>query len=162
MNSDLLRWIVADRDGRDDDADAAFKAVFRAAPAPEARPAFIDRVMEAVARDVARRRRRARIAAAIGLAASILLGLSVAIALIAEGPKLIGWAVDSCVATAVWMSVAFENGLDLWAILTQIGSAAAAVIATPQVSSALIAIEAVGAAALYGLHRIFASEQESS
>ncbi|MGH9330838.1 MAG: hypothetical protein ACRD09_10370 [Vicinamibacterales bacterium] len=162
MNPDLLRWMAADREGREDEADAAFKAVFRAAPAPEARPAFIDRVMEALARDVARRRRRARIAAASGVAASILMGLGVTVALIAQGPKLIVWAVDACVAAAVWMSAAFENGLDLWAILAQIGSAAAAVIATPQVSSVLIAIEAIGAVALYGLHRIFASEQESS
>jgi hypothetical protein len=162
MKLDLHRWITADREGRDDEADAAFKPVFRAIPAAPAEPAFVDRVMEALARDAARRRRRARIAAASGIAASSVIGLGVLAALIAQGPRLIVWVVDGIVAAALWMSVAFENGLDVWAMLTQIASAAAAVIATPQVSSVLIAIEVVGAIALYGLHRIFSSEQESS
>jgi hypothetical protein len=161
MNSDLDRWLAADRAGRNDDADAAFKSVFRAAPV-DARPAFVDGVMEAIARDVARRRRRTRIAAATGLAASILIGLAVAVALIAKGPQILVWSVDSAVAATVWMSGALENGLDLWGVLGQVASAAAAVIATPQVASVLIAIQAIGAAALYGLHRILGSEQESS
>jgi hypothetical protein len=161
MNSDLNRWLAAERDERDKEADAAFKAVFRTAPLAAA-PAFVDGVMEAIARDAAIRRRRARIAAAAGLAASILLGLVTTVALIAKGPRLIVWAVDSAIAATVWMSGAVENGLDLWGILGQIASAAAAVIATPQVASVLIAIQAIGAAALYGLHRILASEQESS
>jgi hypothetical protein len=161
MNSDLDRWLAADRAGRDGDADAAFKAVFRAAPV-DARPAFVDRVMEAIARDAARRRRRARIAAATGLAASILVGLVVTVTLIAKGPQILVWALDAAVAATVWMSAALENGLDLWGILGQAASAAAAVIATPQVASVLIGIQAIGAAALYGLHRILGSEQESS
>jgi hypothetical protein len=161
MNSDLDRWLAADRAGRDGDADAAFKAVFRAAPV-EARPAFVDRVMEAIAEDAARRRRQARIAAAAGLAASILIGLVITVTLIVKGPQILVWALDSAVAATVWMSAALENGLDLWGLLARIASAAAAVIATPQVASVLIAIQAIGAGALYGLHRIFASEQESS
>jgi hypothetical protein len=96
------------------------------------------------------------------MAASTVMGFGVLAALISQGPRLIVWVVDGIVAAALWMSVAFENGLDVWAMLTQIASAAAAVIATPQVSSVLIAIGAVGALALYGLHRIFSSEQELS
>jgi hypothetical protein len=161
MNPDLHRWLKADRAGRDDEADTAFKTVFRAAPV-EARPSFVDGVMEAIARDAALRRRRARLAAAAGLAASIVVGLVVTVALILKGPRILVWAVDSAVAATVWMSGALENGLDLWGLLGQIASAAAAVIATPQVASVLIAIQAIGAAALYGLHRILASEQESS
>jgi hypothetical protein len=162
MQPDLQRWMTADQGGRDDEADAAFKSVFRAIPAVPAEPAFVDRMMEALARDAVRRRRRARIAAATGMAASTLIGLGVLAALIAQGPRLIIWVVDGIVAAALWMSVAFENGLDVWAMLTQIASAAAAVIATPEVSSVLIAIGAVGALALYGLHRVFSSEQELS
>jgi hypothetical protein len=161
MNSDLDRWLSADRAGRDDEADAAFKTVFRAARL-EARPAFVDGVMEAIAQDTARRKRRARLAAVTGLAASIFIGLVLTVVLIAKGPRILVWAVDSAVAATVWMSGALENGLDVWGILGQIASAAAAVITTPQVASVLIAIQAIGAAALYGLHRILASEQESS
>lgn len=162
MNFDLERWLGAEREGRDEEADAAFKAVFRAAPAAASRPEFVDQVMDALARDTARRRRRAQVIAVSGFAASILVALGVVVAFFIYGPALIARAVDSSVAAALWMSVAIENGLDLWAILAKIGGAAAAVITTPQVSSVLIAIEVVGALALYGLHRIFASEQESS
>ena len=127
----------------------------------DARPAFVDGVMDAIAQDTTRRKRRARIAAVTGLAASIFIGLILTVALIAKGPRILVWAVDSAVAATVWMSAALENGLDLWGILGRIASAAA-VITTPQVASVLIAIRAIGAAALYGLHRILGSEQESS
>jgi hypothetical protein len=166
MNSDPLRdwrrWIRAEDEGRDDDADAAFGTVFRAVPRASARPGFADRVMLAVAQAEARRARRARVAAFISIAASAVLGVSLVIALVAYSPRLLLWTLDAAVQAALWIVDAVGRGLDVWAILAQVGRTTAAIVAAPQVTFSLVAIGLVGVMALYGLHRIFGLEQESS
>ena len=165
MNPDLKRelgrWIDADRSGRDDEADAAFGGVFRAVPQPALQPGLPDRVIEALAREAADRARRAKTAAAVGLAAGLALVVLAGAFLLSSGPRLFFDAVDLGVRGAVWTSESLERGL-VWAILGQIGRVMAAIIATPQVTGALIGIGMVGALALYGLQRVLSSEQEPS
>jgi hypothetical protein len=162
LKRELGRWIDADRSGRDDEADAAFGGVFRAVPQPSLQPGLPDRVIEALAREAADRARRAKTAAAAALAAGLALLALAGVFLVSRGPRLFFDAVDLGVRGAVWTSESFERGLGLWAILGQIGRVMTAVIATPQVTVALVGIGMVGALALYGLQRVLSSEQESS
>jgi hypothetical protein len=166
MNPDLLRdwrrWARAEDEGRDDDADAAFRAVFQAVPRVPAGAGFADRVMRAVGQDGERRARRARALAVCGLAASAVLGLSLVAALIVYSPRLLLKSLDLAVQATLWIVGAVDRGLDVWAILAQFGRTAAAIVAAPEVTFALVAVGLVGVVALYGLHRMLGLEQESS
>lgn len=159
MNADLVRdwrhWAAAERDGQDDLADLACRGMVRALPVREAPPEFADRVMRAVERRVVQ---KARAAKALVLAASAV-SIVLAIGLLLQLPRLLLAVLDMGVAAVVWMVVALERGLDVWAILAQIGRTTAAVLAAPQVTFAVVAIALTGAAALYALQRILESEE---
>jgi hypothetical protein len=62
----------------------------------------------------------------------------------------------------VWLAASLSSGTDGWTIVTTVGRAAAHAIVTPQASGLIAALAVVGALALYGLQRLFESEQESS
>src|SRR5687768_10706698 len=106
MNEDLnwhyRRWRTADEEGRDDDADAAFKVLFDCVvPAEEAPVAFTARTMAAVsaaAAEDARRAKRTRRLVACGglttLAASVYFGAGLALS------ALIG-AIDLLITAVV-------------------------------------------------------------
>lgn len=160
MNADLVRewrrWATAERDGQDDLADLACRAVVRALPADVPRPDFADRVMQAVER---RAVWQARVTRALVLVGSTVLAV-LAIAAILQLPRLLLAVLDLGVAALVWVVLALERGLDVWAILAQMGRTAATVIAAPQVTFALVGIALIGAAALYALQRILESEEQ--
>lgn len=159
MNADLLRewrhWAALERDGQDDLADLACRAMVRALPARVPPADFTDRVMHAVDQRVARQARTRRALVLAGSAVSIALAIGILLQL----PRLLLTVVDRGVAAVVWIFVALERGLDVWAILAQIGRTTASVIAAPQVTFAVMAIALVGAAALYALQRILESEE---
>lgn len=167
MNTELLRgwrrWMEADVDGRGDDgeADAAFRAVFCALPPHAPAPGFTDRVMNAVALAAARRARRIRIAVVAAAAVGVLGTLYIGLLLLRSGPRLLLGAVDLSLQAVLWIVGAAERGLDVWAILAQVGRVAGAVMVAPEVTIVLVALGLVAVGALYGLHRVLVPDQES-
>ena len=77
------------------------------------------------------------------------------IRLLARGIVLLPRAV-------VWVFVAVQQGVDWWTIAGQAGAALADLLVTPQVTIGLVALELVGALALYGLQRIFKDEERGT
>jgi hypothetical protein len=61
----------------------------------------------------------------------------------------------------LWLLSAYQEGMDGWAIAGRIATSLAGALAAPQVTFYLIALELVGAAALYGLQRLLRNEVRS-
>jgi hypothetical protein len=165
MNSDPLRnwrqWAAADHDGRpadDDEADAAFAAAFKAVPVQLPKDGFDERVIAAIARARARRARVTRAA----MAGASVVGVALTAALIWELPRILRMAVDVSVGAVVWSALAFDRGLDLWAIFARLASAARAVIVAPQATFAMVGLGLIALGALYVLQRMLEAEERSS
>lgn len=156
------RWLNAEAGGDDETADTALGAVFRGVPRQAPRPDFADRVMRAVALERARRTRRFAVAATAAIGMGALVTVGVVVALVVYGPRVLLGAVDLTVEATLWAIAALDRGLDVWSLLAQVGRTAGAVIAAPEVITALAAVGLVGIGALYGLHRLLMLEQESS
>ena len=166
MNEDLNwhygRWRAAEDEGRDDDADAAFKAVFdRVVPTDLVAPAFTARTMEAVHRaattDARRSRRTRRLLIGGGLIGGVTTayygaGLAVTAAI---------GLINLLVAAIVESSTRLNSGAGVWGLLVSLGRATAAFIAEPEVTFVIIAIHGVAIAALYAMHRLLGSDGES-
>lgn len=165
-------WLVTEQ--RDDEeADAAFGAVFTAMPRLDPSPTFARRVARTARRLVkAPTARRApwilrapggitRAAAAAGLAAVAIVivyfaATAIGSLLATRLPQLVTGATQAF----IWLMVAVDSGLDLWAIVARVGRALGSAAATPGMTVGLIVIEVLGGAALFALYRLLASEQE--
>lgn len=162
MDPDLLRewrrWAAAEDDGRDDQADAACRAVFQTVPVRAPRPEFAGHVMEAVARAALRQTRVNRATAAGGGVLASVLG----VAFVLQLPRLLRAGLDFSVNSVLWTIAAVDRGLNVWAILGEIGRTAAAIIAAPEVTFTLVLVALIAAGALYGLHRMLELEERSS
>jgi hypothetical protein len=90
----------------------------------------------------------------LSLAAAFLL-LPLAVRLFVRGLEL---AVNGC----IWLAASLSAGADAWTILKVVGRAAASALVSPRVFATFGALVLVGALALYGLQRLFDSEEESS
>ena len=97
------------------------------------------------------------------------IGVIAAVATIAAGYVLLPLIVRGFVRgltltlnAAVWFAAALGSGEDVWTIVTAVGRATAATLATPQVSGIVAALILVGVFALVGLQRLLGSEEESS
>jgi len=100
-----------------------------------------------------------RLAAAVGIGAA-WLALAAA-ALFYVGGALVQGVARGLVLlprVGVWLFVALQDGADWWTIAGRVGATLADALVTPQVTSWLIALELVGAAALFVLQRLFRNE----
>ena len=105
------------------------------------------------------KRRLPRLAIAFGIGAA-WLGLA------AVGVYLIGGAIVAATArglallprAVVWLFLALQEGADWWSIAGRVGAILADTITTSQIGLGLLALELVGAAALYGLQRLLRDE----
>jgi hypothetical protein len=160
------RWRDADESGRDDDADWAFKTVFRTAVSTGPISAdFTRRTMEALAVAAAREARRARYTRAaviaamvIGGAAALYFGTGWAISFLST--VFVGF-LNLVIAFIVRGAGAVETGSGFWTVMGSLGRAAAAFVADPKVTVAILAIQAVAIAALVALRRLLGSDRES-
>ncbi len=71
-------------------------------------------------------------------------------------------ALTATLNGSVWLAAAIGSGADPWTIVTTVGSAAADIMATPQVSVGIAALVIVGGLALFGLQRLLGAEEDSS
>lgn len=160
------RWRDADESGRDDDADWAFKTVFRTAVTTQPISAgFTKRTMEALAVAAAREARRARYTRAaviagsvVGGAAALYFGTGWAISFLST--VFVGF-LNLVIAVIVRGAGAVETGAGFWSVMASLGRAVAAFVADPTVTIAILAIQAVAIAALVALQRLLGSDRES-
>lgn len=157
------RWRAADDTDRDDEADAAFRALSDALlPERAVSLEFTTRTTAAIANAMvidARRASRARKALVWGgVTASIIaayFGARPALSIISTA--LVA-ALDLMIQATVWVSTG--PNLSLWSVLTGLGRALAAFIADPKVTVILLTIQGTAIAAFIALRRLLGSDRE--
>ena len=105
------------------------------------------------------KRRLPRLAIAFGIGAA-WLGLG-ALAVVSIGGAIVAALARGLALlprAVVWLFVALQEGAGWWSIAGRVGAVLADTITTSQVGLGLIALELVGAAALYGLQRLLRDE----
>ena len=160
------RWQAAEAEGREDDADDEFAALFNATASPQGvGAAFAARTMEAVAaagaREVrrARRLRRAMVFAGVsGSIAAAWFGAGVIASLVSAAVR---GAFDLLIGAVVRMAGAAATGGDVWSVLTGVGRAAASFVADPTVTMMLFALQGIAVGALIALQRLLGADEES-
>lgn len=166
LNWTVRRWREAEASGRDDDADAEFRAIFSASVPPiGVAVGFTSRTMEAVAataaRDAhrARRLRKATVAAGIvGGAAAAYFGAGLVVTL---ASALLAGAFDVLIGIVVRMAGAAQTGAGLWSVLSGMARTAGAVASDPTVTMMLFVLQGVAVAALLALQRLLGTDEES-
>ena len=164
LNRDYTRWVEADREGHDDDADAAFRDVFNATISPPVVPArfaadTMARFAATRALDV-KRARRARLALLWGGATvgpvAIYFGAgaaaSAAVALLLGALNFLVNAMVSLVGVSDW---------SLWSLVGNLGRALAAIMSDADVTFIVIAMHGIAFAALIALQRLLGPDRES-
>ena len=165
LSATYRRWREADAQNANDDADAAFKAVFQACtPAPLPSAGFTARTMARIAAGTATDARRAR-----GLRRALLWsGLPAGAAavyflsgtLLALLSNAFVASLNLLVSIVVWSASGPDVRSGLWSVLTAMGRAAAAFVADPRVTIAMLVFQVVAVAALTALHRLLGPERE--
>ena len=163
----LRRWMTAELGGLQDEADQLFGAVALEMPREPAPPAVLRRVEERLGWDVQpathrprARARRLAVAAALALAGVgfVVYGAVALAPLIASQLlSLLNFSTQGF----VWLVRALDSGLDTGTILVRAGRALSRAIAAPRVTVGFVAVELVGVAALYALHRILRLDRET-
>lgn len=159
------RWLDAEAEGRDDEADAALKRAFSAIPETGPSSQFIAQTLQAVSVAVARDRRRTRRARLIVVAAAVIVsitGLYFGSGLIISAlSTAMVTGLDLVVSLVVRVAGAADSGASLWSVLFGLGRAFAAFLAEPKVTVTLLALQGVAAAALFALQRLLGADAES-
>ena len=164
MNRDYGRWLEADRQGKDDEADAACREIFdRAVPRLTVPLKFSTATMAqlsaARAADAARARRARLIllwGSAIAGPIAIYFGAGVVMSMAAA--MLIG-ALNLLADATV--SLASASDWSVWSLFGSLGRALAAVMSNADVTIIVIAMHGIAFVALAALQRLLGSDTES-
>ena len=151
-------WLASEQEGRDDLAEFAFARLMAGLLPVEPSPAFVERAVQAAWQ---RRVRQQRLAWVARAAAVLVVLAGGGVGLVAFGAVLIGAAADGVVAGVqglVWTANAVGGGLRWWSLLENVGSAVGTAVATPQTTAVLVALELMGAMAVYGIQRLLGDE----
>jgi hypothetical protein len=169
MNDELdrhvHRWLAADDEDRDDDAEAAFRVVFTSAAESMPVPAgFTADTMRAVERVAARDRKAARLtrlaAIWLGVAGGLTLAYFSAGAIASTLTLAFGALLDFAISVIVGAATNGQSGTSVWTVFGNLGRAAAAFAASPTVTITILTIQAIAIAALVALQRILGSDLE--
>lgn len=154
-------WLVAEQEGRDEAAEAAFDRVLGALPAIEPSPVFAARVAEAAWAARARRRRLVGLAAAT---AGVALVAATAVVVYAASGGRVAWLLTATATAASGAVVSLlAAGVTLagwWSAAAGTGRSLVTAVASPYSLAALVAIELIAVGALVMLHRLLRSEVE--
>jgi hypothetical protein len=165
VNEQYRRWLDADEQGKDDEADTSFERLFDACvPAPLPSVRFTETTMAAIGEATIADARRARRLRRVLLWSGVPLGL---VALY-FGAGAVVWALSTglvaglnfLVAVVVWFANGHDVRSSLLTMLTGLGRAALAFAADPRVTIAILVFQAVAVAALAALHRLLGPERE--
>jgi hypothetical protein len=164
--ADLHRWLTAE--GRDDaEADAAFRGMFASVPRARPSPGFADRVVQAsrvdgllpVASPWGHVWLRLTVSAGLVMVGLAVFGASVATP-IPDLSFLFGMWIAVVTGGTAWLGRVLEVGLSIWRLGGQLGTAAALVAATPEVSFVLAADGALALVAFLCLRRLLLPREE--
>jgi len=165
---DVERWLAAERaalegGALEGSADSAFARVFAAVPRVEPGAGFAERVARTAWKARVRRRRFVRAGRRAASLAAVFIGAGATYVAVVEGGA---WVVRTAAAVTVrGVSLVVRSaaeGLDWWSILVRVGRATGEVLVTPQVSTAVIAVEILGALALYALSRLLRDDRNNA
>jgi hypothetical protein len=160
------RWLAAEDTERDDDADAACRALFVAVePEQRVAPDFTARTMKAFAAATERDARRARqtraALAASGVAGAVTalyFGGGLAVSLLSAA--FLG-LLNLVIGAVVGVASGAQTGADFWGVLGGIGRAISAFVSNPTVTVAMVALQGIAIGALFALQRLLESDRES-
>ena len=169
MDDELIRayrrWQALEEDGREDEADRAFEAVFQGSVSPvPVRREFAPLTMAAVAAAAARDAQRARRARQVSLVGGIAGGG--AVTYFGAGYLLTGLSavfvrfIDLTIVAVVYVASAMQSGADVWSLAASLGRATAALAGDARVAIALVMIQGVAIAAFVALRRLLDSDVE--
>lgn len=170
MDEELIaryrRWVAAETDAQDDEADAACRELFaEACEAPLPSLGFVARTMTAIADDTARSARRAQrtrrtaaVAASIGGVAAIYFGGALAVS---AATRLVLGFFELVIGAAVRFATGNHAGAGLWDLSVSMGQAMTALVSDPKVTLALFVLQGVAITALVALQRLLGSDGES-
>jgi hypothetical protein len=160
------RWLDAEEDERQDDADAAFGAVFRASvERPSVSRDFTARTVDAVgavtARDARRARRVRRTLVPLGIGTLVVAAYyGAGLAGTALSVVVVG-TLDLLVRMVVGVATTMPAGADLWTVVTSLGRVAGSLLTTPAVTATILAIQGIALVALLALRHLLGSDGES-
>ena len=160
------RWLDAELDDREDDADALFGTVFKGAvnSAP-ASAAFTARTMAAVGEAAAHDARRARITRRVVIpaasAAAVTLAYFCSGLVLSAFSAIVVNALDLLIGAVVYVATTMRSGGDAWSLAGNLGKATAALLTSPSVTTTILALQGMAVAALIALQRLLRSERES-
>lgn len=152
------RWTASEAENRNDEADAALRALFSSVPTRLPGSALSNRIAQATKQAAARQARLARAVVLAGAAA----GIALAIAMLMEVPRLLQASLDLIIGAIVSTTLALSRGVDAWTLLAQIARAMGEVVITPQGTYAVSGLGLIAIGALYALHRVLELEERSS
>jgi hypothetical protein len=152
---DVKRWLIEERRGVEDTAEAAFEHMFAALPMITPRADFVDRAVDAAWRTRLRRRRMLVLTRAAALLLFAVGGAVLAYVVASSGGAWVLRTGAVLVSRSfVWLVVSIAGGMEWWSSLAQIGNSVAETVAMPRGTAALVVIELVGALSLYALQRL--------
>lgn len=168
MDDDLtlnyIRWRRAEETADDEDADAAFGAVFEASvsmPLPSRE--FTSKTMAAIAAATevdAKRVRRMRAALVwVGIPAGAVVLYFGAGRLFSVLSAALVAGLNLLISMIVWFASGPEAHSSFWSVLTSMGRATAAFAADPRVTMAMLAFQAIAVGALIALHRLLGERE---
>jgi hypothetical protein len=161
------RWQEAEDSGRDDDAEAAFGALFAATAKEDDVPArftaaTMARVADASAHDARKSRLARRAAAIVAVAGGVALAWFGAGLIGSIAATAIARLLNGVIGIVVGVATAGRSGTSVWSLFASLGRAAAAFAADPIVTVTILAIQGIAIAALVALQRLLGSDWESS
>jgi hypothetical protein len=158
------RWLDAELDDRDDDADALFGTMFKGAlPRIQAQPAFTERTMaavaEAAARDLRRARTRRQVLVPAASVAAVLLAYFCSGLMMSAFSAVVVKSLDLLIGAVVYVATTMRSGGDAWTLAGSLGKATAALLTNSAVTTTILALQGMAIAALFALQRLLRSER---
>lgn len=152
---DVERWLASEARGDEQEAESAFAHLLTGMPRIEPLPGFGERA-EAVAWRSHRRRRMMAQAARV---AALLLAVSGGVAaswaaLLYAGPWLLVSGAAMASGSLAGIVAGVVAGLEWWAAGARVATVLGETLAYRETAGALLAVEVVGAIALYALHQL--------
>ena len=165
LTRNVHRWLEADIEGQDDEADSACRAVFAEAVSEPAVPlTFAARTMEAIGTATAQDARRARLMRRAMLGGGALSGVAAAYFggawAIATLSAIIIRSLDLLLGATVRVASSVQAGADAWTVLSSIGRAVGAFVSDPTVTVAMLTMQGLAIAALFALQRLLGTDTE--
>ena len=159
------RWQALEEEGRDEEADRAFEAVFKStvAPAPVSLE-FTARTMTAIAAAAERDARRARRVRRASMLAGVASGIAAAYVgagyVVAVVSAVAVRLIDLLVVGVIHVVTIVQSGADVWSVAATLGRAMGALVADPKVAIGLVMMQGIAVAAFIALRRLLESDVE--